>query len=375
MPSITENKCPLCGGVLAFDPVSGKVVCQYCDSIFEPGAVGLDARGEPADVAEPAFPGEAEEGPEFREEAPVFDWGNYKENAAKLRLDGTAVYHCRSCGAVIETDATTAATRCPYCGNEVVIDERVSGGLRPNGIIPFKYTKQDLPALMKRYWRRRPLLPRSFITACRTEQVQGCYVPFWLFDCGVEGSVVLDGTKVRTWHDSQYDYTETSHYDLYRAGGMQFEGIPVDGSAKMPNDLMDSLEPYDRSEIKPFDGSYLAGFLADRFDEDPDESLPRASERLMKSAVNTFTGTGGGYASVKVKENNLNLFSAAVNYVLLPVYLVHCTYRKKPYTYAINGQTGKVAGQLPISRGRGWAFFLGVTAVVSAVAGWLLSRG
>ncbi len=366
MANVSENKCPLCGGVLSFDPASGKVICLYCDSVFEPGQVGLDAQGQPL----PDAPAEAEE-----PVVPEFDWGDYKKHADRMKLDGTAVYHCRSCGAVIETDATTAATRCPYCGNEVVIDERLSGGLRPNGIIPFRVTRKELEGVIRKFCRKRPLLPKGFLEACKSQGVQGFYVPFWMYDCSVDGSVDLTGTKVRTWHDSSYDYTETSYYDLYRAGGMSFEHIPVDGSAKMPNILMDAIEPYEMSDLREFDGSYLAGFVADRFDEDPDQSLPRASERLMESAIDVFTETGKGYASVRLKHNNMRISSAAVQYVMVPVYLMHYTYRNKEYCYAVNGQTGKVAGDLPISRGRSWAWFGGLCAAIAALSYLLLFGG
>ena len=367
MATNSENKCPLCGGVLAFDPARGKVVCQYCDSVFEPGFVGLDQNGEPV------FPGESETAapPEEESVVPEFDWGDYKKHAGAMRLDGTAVYHCHSCGAVIETVATTAATRCPYCGNEVVIDDRVTGGLRPNGIIPFKVTKKELTELVRKFCRKRPLLPKGFFEACKQESVQGLYVPFWMFDCDIDGTMTLSGTKVRTWSDHKYNYTETSYYDLYRAGGMSFAAIPVDGSVKMPNDLMDSLEPYKMEEMREFDGSYLAGFLADRFDEDPDQSLPRANTRLMESAARTFTETGSGYSSVKVTHNGMQITSAAVKYVLAPVYMLHYTYRGKEYTYAVNGQTGKVAGTLPISRAKSWAWFSGVCAALAGIAYWL----
>lgn len=349
---MTSYKCPSCGAPLRYT-TTGKMCCESCGTAFEIEAI------------ENMLPDEDQKG---------FDWGDYKKQfkQTEAKLEDRNVYICRSCGAAIETDDTTAATRCPYCDNEVLATDRLSGGLRPNGVIPFSIDKDAAVRAVKAHFRRKPLLPRSFMATHKLGRIQGVYVPFWLFDADVQGDVDLDGTTVRHYSDSNYNYTETKHYLVQVSGSMRFSRMPVDGSAKMDDDLMDALEPFDYSGIKPFDAAYLSGFLADRFDEDPDNSLPRASDRMKTSASDTLRmQADGDYDSLTVKRSRFNLSNTSVQYVLLPVYLLNLEFQKKKYRFAVNGQTGKVVGELPISKAVSRLYFGGITAAVTALGTFL----
>jgi len=166
----------------------------------------------------------------------------------------------------------------------------------------------------------------------------------------------MDGTVVTHYREGDYDCTKTSYFLLEREGEMAFRNIPVDASTKMDNDLMDSVEPFDFNELRDYSGAYLAGYLADRFDSGPDHELNRASDRARRSAFEAFQATCAGYMT-KLRSTNLKLQDPSVKYVLLPIYLLTCSYKGKDYRYAINGQTGKVVGELPVSKGKCWMYF------------------
>ncbi len=329
-------KCPSCGAPLAYSAEGGKLHCSSCDNDYDIEAL---------ECAE-------------RENKESFDWGEYKKTLSSEKLQNTVIYSCKSCGANIEADANTAATHCPYCDNEVVIEDRVEGGLKPNAIIPFKIDKKQLPELIKGFFKGKPLLPSHFLDMHKIDGLQGVYVPFWLFDAELDGSVVLNGEIVRHYSKGQYNYTETAHYMLEREGSMDFSKVPADGSVRMDNDLMDSIEPFDYSELVDFNSAYLSGFIADRFDSDTDAELPRVTKRMMTSAVDAFEETAGEYSGVSLRSNGMDVVSASVKYVLMPVYLLNCHYKGKLYRFAVNGQTGKVVGELPISKLKGWLYFL-----------------
>ena len=353
MPEQMESyKCPTCGAPLRYT-TTGKMTCTSCGNAYEIEAI------------KSMLPESDGDG---------FDWGDYKKQlkSTETKLEDRNVYVCRSCGAAIETDDTTAATRCPYCDNEVLATDRLSGGLRPNGVIPFSIEKDEAVRAVKAHFHRKPLLPRSFLASHKLGRIQGIYVPFWLFDADVQGSVDFDGTKVRQYSDSNYDYTETKHYLVQVSGGMRFSCIPVDGSEKMDDGLMDAIEPFDYSGIKPFDAAYLSGFLADRFDEDPDKSLPRASQRMQSSAAGVLrTHADGDYVSLTVKRSRFDLSNASVQYVLLPVYVLNLEFKNQKYRFAVNGQTGKVVGELPISKAVSRLYFGGIAAAVTALGTFL----
>ncbi|MBR6258980.1 MAG: hypothetical protein IKR21_02085 [Oscillospiraceae bacterium] len=352
MAGIKEYKCLSCGAPLEFDAGSQNVSCNSCGNSFTVEAL---------QAAQDADPNQSS-----------FDWGDYKKDYGQGGIEGTNVYLCESCGAEIEADANTAATRCPYCDNNIVLTDRVSGGLRPNGVIPFKITKEQLPEYLKKFYKGKSLLPRGFFSNHVLSKAQGVYVPFWLYGCHLSGSMDFDAQTVRTYRDGNYDCTETSHYLLRRQGRMEFENVPVDASLKMDNDLMDSLEPFDFSELKPFDGAYLSGFVADKFDSTPDDEMDRAEGRMLKSAADEISSTAN-YGMVTVRSKNLKADDAKVSYVLLPVYLLNCEYGGKKYQYAVNGQTGKTVGELPVSKGKSWGFFGGAFAIIGAIAFGILA--
>ncbi|MBO4398537.1 MAG: hypothetical protein J5795_00225 [Lachnospiraceae bacterium] len=349
----TFYKCPACGTALRYSAASGKLECTSCGNFYEVADMEAAAQGGT--------------------DRSAFSWGNYKESLQQNTDASAKVYICKSCGAQILTDETTAATHCPYCDSEVVINDAFDGGLRPNGVIPFKITKERMKEIVNSFGKGKKLLPRDFFTNKRVSDVQGIYVPFWLFDGTVDGSVTFDAEKTRRYDEGDYRVEEISHYRLDREGQLGFRNVPVDGAVKMDDALMESIGPYDFSEITEFQTAYLSGFLADRFDQDPDASIGRAEELMMASTMDRFKSTANSYSNVRAASKNLRLLSPSVRYVLLPVYIINCKYGGKDYRYAINGQTGKMVGELPVSKQRKNAYFWGIFGAITVILGALMS--
>ena len=355
MNPIEDYKCPSCSAPLSYDPERGLVVCENCGSTFNIDQLHYGENGPTVGEAVP--------------ESVEFNWTNFQNAyAANGSLDDMTVYHCENCGAVIEVDASTTATKCPYCDSNVILSDRVSGGLKPNAIIPFRITSKDLPEAIDRFYGDKKLLPKNFFNRNELNKVQGIYIPFWLYNCTVDGTAELSGERVFTHREGNYDVTETQHYRLVRDGSMAFQNIPCDASTKMANDLMDSLEPYDFSDLQEFNGAYLTGYLAERFDSTPDQELERASGRLMRSAVDVIQSTAQNFSNLRFTYNGMKVTSADVKYALLPVYLFSCSYEGQDYRYAMNGQTGKIIGDLPVSKSKSRKYFWLTFAITFAIA-------
>lgn len=340
---IVSYKCPTCGSRLAFNADSQLFCCAACGNSYD-----LETVSNAAVNSETSF-----------------DWGEYNENLSDENVEGTVAYICQSCGAETITEATTAATKCPYCGNYVVVGENITGLIKPNAILPFKINSKGLADRIKEFCHGKKLLPKNFLTENKIKEVQGIYVPFWLYSCKADGNATFETTRVRSWSSSDYIYHETSYYYVTCDGSMRFEKIPVDGSIKLDDALMDSIEPFDYSQLVDFDAAYMSGFLADRFDVNAEQSLPRASQRVRFSAEEMFRSSITSYASVRRLNSNFQLSDTSVKYVLLPVYLIVSHYGGKEYRYAVNGQTGKVVGDLPISKKRSFMYW-GITAAIAA---------
>ena len=221
--------------------------------------------------------------------------------------DGLRIYGCKQCGGEIVADETTGATHCPYCGNPVVLAGHFTGLLKPDLVIPFKVDKKAAIAALQNHYKGKTLLPKVFKDQNHIEEVKGLYVPVWLFDADADANVEYDATRVRRWSDSDYEYTETRHYAVIRGGGIGFENVPVDGSTKMDDTLMESIEPFRIEDAVDFQTAYLSGYLADKYDVDAEASIGRANERIKRSTEDAFWSTVQGYDTVMPVDTNINL--------------------------------------------------------------------
>lgn len=349
MQTIQEYKCPCCGGAIAFDSESQKMKCPYCDTEFEMETLrNYDA----------ALNDGRTEKMEWNTSAGA-RWQDGEE-------DKICSYICKSCGGEIVGDDTTAATSCPFCGNPVVFTGKLSGTLKPDLIIPFKLDKKAAKAGFLKHLSGKRLLPKVFKDENRINEIKGVYVPFWLYDTNADARVRYRATRVRYWEDSEYDYTETSYYMAFRAGDLAFENVPVDGSLKMADDLMESLEPFDVSQAVDFQTAYLAGYFADKYDVDAEESEQRANERVRRSTENAIAQTVTEYDTVTPESSNIQLSDGKVKYALFPVWLMNTTWKGEKFTFAMNGQTGKFVGNLPVDKAAAAKWLWGLTAAIGA---------
>ncbi len=354
MSDINEYKCPSCGGAIEFDSHSQKMKCPYCDTEFD---------------LETLKKYDEQLSKEAEQKDDISDWQTDPgKQWQEGETDGMNVYTCKSCGGEIVSDENTGATSCPYCGNPVILDERFRGALRPDMVIPFKLDKKAAKEAYYKHIKGRPLLPKVFRRENHIDEIKGIYVPFWLFDADVAADARYKATKVRTWSDSDYDYTETSYYSVDRSGNMSFVSVPVDGSSRMPDDLMESIEPYKVADAVEFQTAYLSGYLADKYDVDAQQSTDRARERMKESAQDVLRDTVKGYASVIPENTNVRISGGDAKYALYPVWILNTTWRGKKYIFAMNGQTGRMTGDLPVDNGAYTRWLLGLTAVFSIAA-------
>ena len=372
MPSqITNYQCPACTGPLHFSSKTGRMDCEYCGSSFTVSEIE-ELYKEKNEKAEDAFSAAAASAAQSSDEITDgldADWDLAGAGSAwGAEGEGLKAYNCPSCGAQLICDGTTAATSCPYCGNPTIVPGQLAGALKPDLIVPFKLDKEAAKAALREHFKGKKLLPRAFSTENHLDEVKGVYVPFWLFDADVDADMSFNATQMRSWSDRNYNYTETRHFKLYRSGSIRFENVPVDGSVKMPDDVMESLEPFDTSQAVRFQRGYLSGYLADRYDVSAEDSVNRANERVRNSAIGAFSQTTGGYTSVTPAQSNLRFYNGKAKYALLPVWILNTSWNGKNYQFAMNGQTGKFVGDLPTDKGAYWKYRLIYGGIIAAAA-------
>ena len=350
MSSLTEYKCLNCGGTMSFDSGSQQMKCPYCSTSFDAETLRI------YDEESSRQPSE-----ELR-----WDLGagtEWKEG----EQEGILVYNCSSCGGEIISDKNTLASSCPYCSSNVVMSGQLAGVLRPDLVIPFKLDKQAAKESLNAHLQKKRFLPKIFKDENHIDEIKGIYVPFWLFDADAQASFRYRAEKQRKWSDSQNNYQETSHYYVFREGSIGFDLIPADSSSKIADDLMDSIEPFNYSEAKEFTSAYLAGYLADKYDIEPEVCEERANERVKQSTQEAFAATVKGYSNVRTDYSSIRLVNGKAKYALLPVWILNTTWKDEKFIFAMNGQTGKFVGNLPLDKGAYWRTFGTLAAVISAV--------
>jgi len=343
-------KCPSCGGPLRFDSVLQKLKCDSCGNDYDP--VALEQLGADGEEKKDSFTFEGYSGEEMTE---------------------GVVYTCQSCGGEIIGDENTVSAKCPYCDNPTVMTGNVSGVFRPDIVIPFKLTKEDAKKKLIEFYKGKILMPKAFKEENHIDEIQGIYVPFWLFDADADASASFRATRSHTWSDSRYIYTRIDHFSVYREGKASFENVPVDGSTKMDDAMMDAIEPFDMSQAVPFGTAYLAGYLADKYDVDEKASEPRAGQRIKTSMEDYLRSSVIGYASVMKERSSASTSDGKAKYALLPVWILNTKYKGKTYKFAMNGQTGKLIGDLPCDNGKFWGLFLGIAAALAVPLYFIVS--
>ena len=331
--NVSDYKCLSCSANLRFDPPTQKWVCDYCGASYTKQeldkAYGTDDN--------------------LKNETEIKKESNYD------------CYNCPNCGAEIIMDDTTTATFCVYCGSNAIVKNKLKGEFNPSKIIPFKTTKEDAIEAFKQYKKGKLFIPKEFTKPANIEKISGIYIPFFIYDCDVDSSLQVKATRISTWTTLSYSYTKTDYYNLYRDASSHFENIPVDGSTKFPDDIMNSIEPFNYEDMQEFSPTYLTGFLSERYNVDQNKLFEIAKKRAEKTSEDEILSTITSYNTKTISSRNHNIQKNDTSeYVLLPVWMLNVKFKDKIYTFAMNGQTGKFVGNIPIDWKKFWIYWFGI---------------
>ena len=334
MASTLDHKCPNCDAVLKFNPHGQNWKCEYCRCVFN-----LQQLEE-----------------HERKSKKVLSKNSKKE----YDMD---IYTCNNCGAAIIADPNVSATSCVYCKNTTILKNKLQDEFSPDYVIPFRFTKEDAIEAFKKIGRKRPFMPKEFNRKENINEMSGIYIPFWLYSYDAQGDVDFSGSKVTTWTTGDYHYTKTDRYSITRGGNTSFTNVPVDGSKRFDNSIMNSIEPFDYKDMVDFNYSFLSGFLAEKYDVDKEEAKSDAINRIDSSFERVMRNDVKGYTSVVTIKKNINCTNGKINYVLLPVWMLNIKYKEKIYTFAMNGQTGKLIGNIPIDKKKAFIYWIVITLI------------
>lgn len=344
-------KCPNCGAAMEFDSTTQKLGCKRCGT-------QLDVKTYEREYSSLIEDTEQEENSTVNENASK-ETQRGGVNAADMKI-----YHCQSCGAELVADEYTSATFCSYCGNPTLVQDRLQGDFTPQSIIPFKINKDQAVEIYRKWLKKGPLTPKALSRTSTIEKISGVYVPFWLYSYRARTRMNASAKNVRTETRGDTEYTYTDHFDVYRDVEAEFEKIPADASEKMPDREMDMLEPYNYADIEGFSMPYLSGYLSERYNYTAEQIENRAKDRAKGYIEDITRDTITGYTSVTTRSTNTDLDSQDKEYALLPVWMLNFRYNNKEFHFYLNGQTGKIVADRPISVARAFSYGIGIFVAV-----------
>ena len=343
-------ECPNCGAGLTFDAEKQLFACEFCLSEFTREQV-REANSEET----------------IRERRAAEEAYNAQMNE----------YECQSCGARIVADEHTVASFCAYCHNPVVLVGRLSGEMAPQKIIPFRYGKDAAKERFLAFVRKKWFVPKAFFQPEQVEHISGVYYPFWVTDVDVDSSMEAHATDVRTWRSGDREYREVSHYQIHRRGNIHFEDLTTAALSDADKQMLEGILPFPSKALEPFSMPYLSGYTAKKRNLAQDDVKGELKSRINRYSEQILRRTVGPYSTLDVQAGRSRVLRSHWDYSLLPVWVL--TYRSgsgKVYTYTMNGHTGKVHGELPVSKLKLFLFsaFLAVllAAILTLIGGVML---
>lgn len=383
--SDVQLKCPSCGAPINFDVPSGKMKCSFCGASFtveevnqfngisqanaeldaahakQAGTTGATGGAGTATTPETQISTTPAEGqPGWVEPPPT-----YLDEATGQQM---AQFQCNSCGGEIIGSPDMVSARCPWCNNNFVATGQLTSTRVPDRMIPFAMTEEQALEAFKANMKGLKLIPREF-KQVSVDDIQGVYVPYWLYDATVAGEGNFSCENIRTWTDSEYEYTEHREYQVYRSANVAFLDVPVAGTTKVTDKITESVEPFDYTKSVAFSPAYLTGFMTNKYDVDAQDANPRALERMKDSTEEVLRNSISGYDTVSTINTSIQPAFGELEYVFLPMWLMNVKFQGKNYNYAMNGQTGKFVGTFPVSERKYWTGLIGIAIPIAIIFG------
>lgn len=341
-------KCPSCGAGIEFKPALQKFHCDYCLSEY--------TEEEIANI--------------YKELDNIRPSNHTEENHKHL-----SSYECNSCGAKVVTDDTTTSTFCYYCHNPVIISDRLIGDFQPNKLIPFSIDKEKATRTFLSWARNKKFVPKNFCSNSQLEKITGVYLPYWWADCEVDVDYVGEGRHIMIWRSGNMEYTETKKFQIERRGKMDINNVEELAFTKIDKTLLNGIAPYNENEAIAFSMPYLSGFFAEQYDVTKEEITPKIEEQVNRYSKSLINDTISGYTQFNDINSNINIISKDWNYTLLPAWILTYIYNGKTYIYAVNGQTGKSFGELPLNKQKVLlvsSIIFSITTIALAIGGALI---
>ncbi|MBQ9767264.1 MAG: hypothetical protein IJW37_04115 [Lachnospiraceae bacterium] len=347
----TDRKCPMCGGVMDFDPKVGNLHCPYCDHVEEI----LEETEEDTSAEELDFLS--------AENTSNCDWGVE-----------TKTVHCKACGGEMVYDALEIAGECPYCGSNQVMEANTENTLAPGGVCVFKLDAKQAAEKFKNWIKKRWFCPKEAKETAKPKDFKGVYLPYWTFDTQTTTRYTAEYGINRQKKNSKGETVTVT--DWYHCSGVHKEFVDdqtVCGTTRHEQGLLNGILPFNTADNKAYKPEYVAGFASERYSiglKDAWEKAKNLISARLKRNITQRIQSQYHADSVRSLRMSTGFGNIKFKYLLLPVWMACFKYKEKVYRFMVNGQTGKVSGKIPISPAKVAITVIGVIAVL-ALMWWI----
>ena len=323
-----HSRCPSCSGNMVFSIRDQALVCESCGSVFS------------MEDYDNIVLEKARRDINFTEAADRI----MREREQRESLNRS--YSCRSCGGLIRPGVFGVSDACPFCGNSIVFSDKIRDQSEPDFIVPFKKDREFFLGSFRKMVKESLFVPEDFVRHGKPENIHACYIPFWIYDVRVSCDLSYAAEKLSRTKAGYHHKV----YECIGSASLEFAGVPQDGSRAMPDEISQSLEPYNSAEGVPFHFGYLSGLDARIFDMDAKNSFEIVRKRLQ-SSVHRFI-VGPEYENFRVLHEDLRTGAREVRYALYPIWTLRVSWKGIGHVFAMNGASGLMNGALPLDQRR-----------------------
>ncbi|MFT7643320.1 MAG: hypothetical protein ACI9G1_005085, partial [Pirellulaceae bacterium] len=148
-------------------------------------------------------------------------------------------------------------------------------------------------------------------------------------------------TKTRQVQETEWWPLDGQHHHYY-------SGYLASGSHGLAQQDADRIKPFQLPALKRYEPYYLAGWLSEEYSVNRETALDKSMEEFYRREQNNISSfmPGDTHRNLEVQTNFEHINS---DLCLLPVYVLSYRYKEKLYRFLVNGQTGRIAGDKPVS--------------------------
>ncbi len=333
-----QDKCQTCGGILRFSPDDMALKCVSCSNLEK-----IDIK---KDVIKHIYGTDEQKTKEYNEFT--------KQNK---------VFKCSSCGSNIVLNTLEVSKTCPYCSSPCVIDKTEKIGLKPDGIIPFKFGKEKARELYKKGIKKKWFIPNVFKKTPPIDEMKGVYVPTFLFDANAFTSY---SGRLGTSRTDARGRTYTSYRNISGTYKSSHKDVLVETSSKLDQITFNSINPFNIKEVVSFNSSFILGYSVEHYNQKLDV-CKNLADNIMKNKIKALILSQYSYDTVASFYQKTTFSEEKYSYFIVPTYQVNYKYKDKNYTTFMNGQTGKVGSGYPKSAVKITFFVLFIIAIIVGI--------